>query len=138
MKLRIIAAAVLLAVLIGGLFGARHLQQQHAQAEARHEALSDQLKQLYFRADALEKELNALTTDAAQARQEEAQALETQALELKDQLAELETAIEEVKTYLEENQAAVEEATAELTYLQGVYDELKNGLTQVEGYLAGN
>ena len=38
----------------------------------------------------------------------------------------------------EEKQAAAEEALAEVTYLQGVYDALEEGLADVQRYIAGN
>ena len=74
----------------------------------------------------------------AQARQDQADALSQEARALSEQLETLREEIEQLSSYLEENRDAAEKAQEELEYLQGVYDALKDGLTQVEGYIAGN
>lgn len=138
MKLRIIAAVLLLAVIAGALWGMGQLRTQYADAQALNATLSAQLQELDGQAKELEQAISALNTDKAQAQLDQAEELMAQAEELKHQIAVLQTAMEEMQTYLEENQDAIAEAEAELTYLQGVYDELKEGLSQVEGYIAGN
>lgn len=138
MKLRIIAAVLLLAVIAGAVWGAWVLQKEYAQAQRETDIRIQQLHTLQTRTADLQQTLDGLTLDAAQARQEEADRLTQEAEELAAQLALLKTEMETMKTYLEENQDAAAEAQEELTYLQGVYDELEKGLAKVEGYLAGN
>lgn len=138
MKLRIIAAVVLLAAIAGALGGAWFLREEHARAQEHYEISSRQLASLDEQAAQLKKTLDGLTMDAAEANQEAAEVLRQEAQALVEQMEALKTEMETMKTYLEENQDAVAEAQAELTYLQGVYDELEEGLAKVEGYLAGN
>ena len=138
MKLRIFAAVLLIAAIAGALWGAWILHGEYTQARDRYDTAAGQLSELDEKAAKLQKELDGLTLDAAQARQEEADTLRQEAEQLTIQLDALKAEIETMKTYLEENQDAVAEAQAELTYLQGVYDALEEGLAKVEGYLAGN
>lgn len=138
MKLRIFAAVLLLAVIAGAVWGAWVLQKEYAQAQKETTIRTQQLQTLQDKTAALQQTLDGLTLDAAQARQEEADRLTRETEELAAQLALLQSEMETMKTYLEENQDAAAEAQEELTYLQGVYDELEKGLAQVEGYLAGN
>ncbi len=138
MKLRIIAAVLLLAVLVAAVWEARILRTEYHNARELHESHAEQLRELDAQAARLQRELDALTMDEALRQQAEADQLLRDAEELSSQMEQLRIEIEELKTYLGENQAAAEEAQAELTYLQGVYDALEKGLADVQSYIAGN
>ena len=138
MKLRIIAAVLLLAVLAGAIWEASVLRKEYHSARELHESYADQLWAVEAQAAKLQQELDALTMDEALRQQAEADRLLQDAQELSSQMEQLRIEIEELKTYLEENQAAAEEALAEVTYLQGVYDALEKGLADVQSYIAGN
>lgn len=138
MKLRIIAVVLLLAFLALAVLEADILQVELGRAQDRYQAHCTQVEELEAQAAQLQKNLDALTLENAEATQEQADQLLREAEELSAQMETLRTEIEELKTYLEENQGAAEEAQAELTYLQGVYDALEEGLKQVEGYIAGD
>ena len=138
MKLRIIALVLLLAFLALAVLEADVLQTELGHAQDRYQTHCDQVDDLKAQAARLQKELDDLTLEKAQANQAQADQLRQEAEALKVQMETLRTEIEELTTYLEENQAAAEEAQAELTYLQGVYDALEEGLAKVESYIAGN
>ena len=138
MKLRIIATVLLVVALAGGILGASILEKEYGAAQARYDEQFSQLQTLEEKAEALRQTLDTLTMDTAQARQDQADALSQEARTLSEQLETLRDEIEQLSSYLEENREAAEKAQEELEYLQGVYDALKDGLAQVEGYIAGN
>ena len=138
MKLRIIAAVLLVAVIAGAIWGAGILREQMTLAQETYEAQVLQLAELDDQAAQLQKTLDGMSLDDALKHQEQADQLLREAEDLAAQLETLRQEIEQMKTYLEENQAAIAEAEEEMTYLQGVYDELKEGLAKVEGYISGN
>ena len=138
MKLRMIAAVLLLAVIAGALWAAGTLREQAVAVRENYTEREQELAALNDRVTQLQQTLEGLSTSDADARQAQAEQLNREAEELYAQLEQLRIEIETMKTYLEENQDAVADAQAELTYLQGVYDELEEGLAKVEGYIAGN
>ncbi len=138
MKLRIIATVLLIVALAGGIFGACILQKEYSTARARYDEQYSQLQTLEEQAEALRQTLDSLTMDTAQARQDKADSLGQETRALSEQLEILREEIEQLSSYLEENRDAAEKALEEVEYLQGVYDALKDGLTPVEGYIAGN
>lgn len=138
MKLRIISVVLLLAFLALALLSANYLQTKLTQTQDRYQVHCAQVQELEDQAAKLQKTLEELTLEKAQANLDQAQQLRQEAEELVVQMETLRTKIEELKTYLEENQEAAAEAQEELNYLQGVYDELEKGLAQVQSYIAGN
>lgn len=138
MKLRIIAAVLLPVFLALAILSANILQTELGQIQDRNRSHLNQAAELQSQADQLRKALDTMRPEQALENQEQADALRRQAEELAAGMETLRIEIEELKTYLEENQGAAEDSLAELTYLQGVYDELEKGLAQVEVYLAGN
>ena len=138
MKLRIIAAVVLLAVIAAALGGAWLLQQQLTQSQARYEDQTRQLQELSEQAQKLQADLDGLNLDLVQERQSQADDLTRQARDLEEQMQSLRTEMEELNAFLEENQEAAAQIQEEMEFLQGVYDALEEGLKKVEGYIAGN
>ncbi len=138
MKLRIFAAVLLTVVVIAALGGAWLLQGQLSQARERHDAQTRQLQELTDQANKLQDTLDDLTLDNAQAQQSQAEDLTRQARELEAQIETLRTEMEALNAFLAENQELAAQLQEELTYLQGVYDALEEGLKEVEGYIAGN
>jgi peptidoglycan hydrolase CwlO-like protein len=138
MKLRIIAAVLLLLFLGLAILEARVLRTEYGRACDQYQSHCAQILELDTRTAELQKKLESLNFEKAQAQQDQADQLLLEAQELSNQMETLRNEIETLKVYLEENQAAAEEAQAELTYLQGVYDALEEGLAEVEGYIAGN
>lgn len=138
MKLRIIAALVLLAAIAAAVWEAGILRNEYAEALEQHEMQTRQLQELKDQAAQMQQTLENLSPDKAEANNAQADQLLKDAEELKAKMEALQTEIETMKTYLEENQDAIADAQAELTILQGVYDALEEGLAQVEEYIAGN
>lgn len=138
MKLRIIAALLLLIFLGLAILEARFLHTAYGQASDQYQSHCAHIQDLEDQTAQLQKKLDSLNFDKAQGQQDQADQLLLEAQELSEQMETLRSEIETLKVYLEENQAAAEEAQAELTYLQGVYDALEEGLAKVEGYIAGN
>ena len=138
MKLRILAAVVLVLALVASLCGAWILHGAYSDARDRHTAQSARLQELTARAEELQSTLDGLTLDNAQDLQAQADALNRQAQELADQLQALHTQMEALRSFLEENQDAAAQAQEEIDYLQGVYNALEEGLKEVENYIAGN
>lgn len=138
MKLRIIAAVLLLLFLGLAVLEAGVLRTEYRRAYEQYQSHCIQVQELDENTAELQKKLDSLNFDQAQIQQDQADQLLQEARELSTQMETLRNEIETLKVYLEENQAAAEEALAELEYLQGVYDELEKGLAQVEGYIADN
>lgn len=136
MKKQIIITAVLVVAIVGFLVGGVLLLQADRREEAAIAEAQAQLDRLSADTTALENTLAGLTTDNADSITAEAQQIQQQTGELQTQLADLQKEIDELQTYLDENKDAIDLVMEEVTYLQGVYDELKTGLEQVNGYLA--
>lgn len=136
MKKQIIITAVLVAAIVGFLVGGVLLLQADRREEAAIAEAQAQLDRLSADTTALENTLAGLTIDNADSITAEAQQIQQQTGELQTQLADLQKEIDELQTYLDENKDAIDLVMEEVTYLQGVYDELKTGLEQVNGYLA--
>ena len=136
MKKQIIITAVLVVAIVGFLVGGILLMQADQRQEAAIAAVQEQLDRLSADATALENTLAGLTTDNADSIAAEAQQIQQKTTELQGQLDDLQKQIDELQTYLDENKEAIDLVMEEVTYLQGVYDELKIGLEQVNGYLA--
>lgn len=138
MKLRIIAALVLLAAITVAVWEAGILRSEYTDAQAQYEAQTRQLQALKDEAARLQQTLDALNDDSARENKAQADQILQDAEALKARMETLQSEIETMKAYLEENQDAIADAQAELTYLRGVYDALEEGLAQVEAYIAGN
>lgn len=136
MKSRIIAMLVLLALLPAALLAAGELRLSLAEAQDRRIAMSRELNDLEDLAAKLNDEIDLLSAENPLVQENVLLNQQTQAL--REELETLRSQIEEMKTFLGENQEAFAEAEEELTYLQGVYDALEEGLSKVEGYIAGN
>ena len=136
MNKHIIITAVLVVAIVGFLVGGILLMQADQRQEAAIAAAQEQLDRLSADVTALENTLAGLTTDNADSIAAEAQQIQQKTTELQGQLDDLQKQIDELQTYLDENKEAIDLVMEEVTYLQGVYDELKIGLEQVNGYLA--
>ena len=138
MKLRIIAAVLLVVVVIAAFGGAWLLQGELSKARERNDVQALQLQELTEQANQLQTILDGLTLDKAQTQQSQAEELTRQARELETQIQSARTEMDALNAFLAENQEAAAQLQEELTYLQGVYDALEEGLEQVKGYMAGN
>ena len=138
MKLRVFLAVILIIVIAGAGFGLWKLQGDYSQAQLRHGEQLKQIQELEDQAAKLQETLDSITLEEAQSRQTQAEELNRQTLELKEQMDALRAEMEAMSSFLEENQELAAQIEEELTYLQGVYDELEEGLKKVEGYIAGN
>ena len=149
MKKQIIITAVLVVAIVGFLVGGILLMQADQRQEAAIAAAQEQLDRLSADVTALENTLAGLTTDNADSISAEPQHIQQKTTEHQGQLDDLqkqiivdecqfltEKQIDELQAYLDENKEAIDLVMEEVTYLQGVYDELKIGLEQVNGYLA--
>ena len=138
MKLRIIAAVLLVVVVIAAFGGAWLLQGELSKAREQNDVQALQLQELTEQANQLQTILDGLTLDKAQTQQSQAEELTRQAMDLEAQIQALGTEMDALNAFLEENQEAAAQLQEELTYLQGVYDALEEGLEQVKSYIAGN
>ena len=136
MKKQINITAVLVVAIVGFLVGGILLMQADQRQEAAIAAVQEQLDRLSADVTALENTLAGLTTDNADSIAAEAQQIQQKTTELQGQLDDLQKQIDDLQAYLDENKEAIDLVMEEVTYLQGVYDELKIGLEQVNGYLA--
>lgn len=138
MTMRKIAALVLVLALAVTLYAVWGLQKEYSAAREQSDTRLGQLQELTDRAEQLQDTLEGLTLDNAQAQQAQAEELMRQADELKVQMQTLRTEMDTLRSYLEENRDMAAQAEEELTYLQGVYDALEEGLKEVERYIAGD
>lgn len=136
MRKHILITIILVLAIAGFITAGLLVWQADRQEEAVIAGIQAQIDQLTADAAVLETKLAGLTTAEADRHAAQTQEIQKQAQELQGQLEALQTEIVELQTYLEENKEAIDKVAEELTYLQGVYDELKHGLEQVNGYLA--
>ena len=136
MKKHIIITAALVIAIAGFLVGGIFLMQADRRQETAIAAVQEQLDRLSADATALENALAGLTTAQADGYTAQAEAIRQQTAELQNQLEDLQKEIDNLQAYLDENKDAIDPIMEEVAYLQGVYNELENGLKQVNGYLA--
>lgn len=138
MKRNIIIRVILLLLILGLVFGGITLRNSWSQKKEVTDQATLQLQQLTEQAELLSRKLAGLTMDQAQAQTAQAETLREEAAALTAEMEELQKEIDSLTLHLEENKEALASVQEELTYLQGVYDALEDGLQNVEKYIAAD
>ena len=138
MKKKILFRSLLILLAAALLAGGLHFRNLWRQEKEVCDTASQRLQLVTEQVAQLEEKLAALTLDKAQEQTLRAEQLQDSAEELIGQMDALKTEIEELTLFLEENQDVAANAEEELTYLQGVYDALDDGLQKVEEYIAAD
>ena len=138
MKIRIIAAIVLAAMVCGLFWLSMEKREQYQNNLAAYEEEYAKLQQQELIVKDKQAALDALTSDKADARTEEAAALLQDAARLEQEMQALQTQIETLKGNLSDLGADAQKKQEEIDYLDQVYQALQEGYEKVKGYLAGN
>lgn len=143
MKLRLIAAVLLIAALFGLLTLAGHLRDRHNQTLAQYRsetaALEQRAAELAEKQEELEKLLEEETREQEYVAQvnEKIQELTAQVQQLEAEKAELAAEAEQLQASIDMLRSDQAEDSDESYYLE-VYDALTEGLNKVKEYLAGH
>lgn len=138
MKIRIIAAIVLAAMVCGLFWLSMEKREQYQLKLAAYEEAYEKMEQQALVVQQLQARLDALTTDKADELAGDAQAMAQEADRLEKEMQELQTQIDTLKESLDNLGADALSKQEEIDYLEQVYQALQEGYEKVKGYIAGN
>lgn len=138
MKLRIITAIVLAAVVCGLFWLSMEKRNEFDQKLAAYTQADEELRQQEAAVREKQAQLDALNTDKADSLAADAQALSQEAARLEQEILTLQGEIETLKTTLDGLEESAQSMQEEMDYLDQVYQALQEGYEKVKGYLAGN
>lgn len=138
MKIRIIAAIVLAAMVCGLFWLSMEKREQYQLKLAAYEEAYEKMEQQALVVQQLQARLDALTTDQADELAGDAQTMAQEADRLEKEMQELQTQIDTLKESLDNLGADALSKQEEIDYLEQVYQALQEGYEKVKGYIAGN
>lgn len=138
MKIRIIAAIVLAAMVCGLFWLSMEKREQYQLKLAAYEEAYEKMEQHALVVQQLQARLDALTTDKADELAGDAQAMAQEADRLEKEMQELQTQIDTLKESIDNLGADALSKQEEIDYLEQVYQALQEGYEKVKGYIAGN
>ena len=138
MKIRIIAAIVLAAMVCGLFWLSMEKREEYQLKLAAYEEAYEKMEQQALVVQQLQARLDALTTDKADELAGDAQAMAQEADRLEKEMQELQTQIDTLKESLDNLGADALSKQEEIDYLEQVYQALQEGYEKVKGYIAGN
>lgn len=138
MKIRIVAAIVL-AAMVGGLFWlSMEKREQYRQELAVYEEAAQKMEQQALLVQEKQARLDALTTEKADRLTADAKALEQETAQLEQEILTLQGEIETLQGTLDQLSGEAQAKQEEKDYLDQVYQALQEGYEKVKGYIAGN
>ena len=138
MKIRVIAAIVL-AAMVGGLFWlSMGKREQYRQELAVYEEAAQKMERQALLVQEKQARLDALTTEKADRLTADAKALEQETAQLEQDILTLQGEIEALQGTLDELSGEAQAKQEEKNYLDQVYQALQEGYEKVKGYIAGN
>jgi uncharacterized coiled-coil DUF342 family protein len=137
-KIRIIAAIVLAAMVCGLFWLSMEKREEYQLKLAAYEEAHEKMEQQALVVQQLQARLDALTTDKADELAGDAQAMAQEADRLEKEMQELQTQIDTLKESLDNLGADALSKQEEIDYLEQVYQALQEGYEKVKGYIAGN
>ena len=138
MKIRVIAAIVL-AAMVGGLFWlSMEKREQYRQELAVYEEAVEKMEQQALLVQEKQARLDALTTEKADRFTADAKALAQEAALLEQEILTLQGEIETLQGTLDQLSGEAQAKQKEKDYLDQVYQALQEGYEKVKGYIAGN
>lgn len=138
MKLRIIAAVLLAAMVCGFMWLSMEKREEYQVKLAAYEEAYEKMRQQEQTVQEKQAALDALTTDKADSRAAEAEALRQEAEALEQEMLALQTEIANLRGTLDGLSGDAQEKQEEMDYLDQVYQALQEGYEKVKGYIAGN
>ena len=138
MKIRVIAAIVL-AAMVGGLFWlSMEKREQYRQELAVYEEAAQKMERQALLVQEKQARLDALTTEKADRLAADAKALAQEAALLEQEILTLQGEIETLQGTLDQLSGEAQAKQEEKDYLDQVYQALQEGYEKVKGYIAGN
>lgn len=138
MKIRIVAAIVL-AAMVGGLFWlSMEKREQYRQELAVYEEAAQKMEQQALLVQEKQARLDALTTEKADRFAADAKALEQEAALREQEILALQAEIDTLQETLDSLSGEAQAKQEEKDYLDQVYQALQEGYEKVKGYIAGN
>ena len=138
MKIRVIAAIVLAAV-VGGLFWLSMEKREEYQVKlTAYEEAVEKMEQQTILVQEKQARLDALTTEKADRLAADAKALEQETAQLEQEILTLQGEIETLQGTLDQLSGEAQAKQEEKDYLDQVYQALQEGYEKVKGYIAGN
>ena len=138
MKIRIVAAIVL-AAMVGGLFWlSMEKREQYRQELAVYEEAAQKMEQQALLVQEKQARLEALTTEKADRFAADAKALEQEAALREQEILALQAEIDTLQETLDSLSGEAQAKQEEMDYLDQVYQALQEGYEKVKGYIAGN
>ena len=138
MKIRIIAAIVLAAMVCGLFWLSMEKRNEFDQKLAAYTQADEDLRQQKAAVREKQAQVDALNTEKADSLAGDAEELSKETARWEQEILKLQGEIETLKTTLDglaENAQSMQE---EMSYLDQVYQALQEGYEKVKGYLAGN
>lgn len=137
-KIRIVAAIVL-AAMVGGLFWlSMEKREQYRQELAVYEEAAQKMEQQALLVQEKQARLEALTTEKADRFAADAKALEQEAALREQEILALQAEIDTLQETLDSLSGEAQAKQEEMDYLDQVYQALQEGYEKVKGYIAGN
>ena len=138
MKIRIVAAIVL-AAMVGGLFWlSMEKREQYRQELAVYEEAAQKMEQQALLVQEKQARLEALTTEKADRFAADAKALAQEAALREQEILALQAEIDTLQETLDSLSGEAQAKQEEMDYLDQVYQALQEGYEKVKGYIAGN
>ena len=137
-KIRIIAAIVLAAMVCGLFWLSMEKRNEFDQKLAAYTQADEDLRQQDAAVREKQAQLDALNTEKADSLAGDAEALSKETARLELEILILLGEIETLKTTLDGLAESAQSMQEEMSYLDQVYQALQVGYEKVKGYLAGN
>ena len=138
MKVRIIAAIVLAAMVCGLFWLSMEKQEEYQLKLAAYEEATQKMEQQELLVREKQTQLAQLTTEKADQLAADAKALEQEAARLEQEIQALQTEMATIQASLDNLSPEEQEKKEEMDYLDQVYQALQEGYEKVKGYIAGN
>lgn len=138
MKIRIVAAIVLAAVVCGLFWLSMEKREEYQLKLSAYEEAAQKMEQQALLVQEKQAQLEALTTEKADRFATDAKALEQETAQLEQDILTLQGEIETLQGMLDELSGEAQAKQEEKDYLDQVYQALQEGYEKVKGYIAGN
>lgn len=138
MKIRIVIAVILLALIAEFAFLAFKLPEEYAAAVAKAEQEQEEILHRTQQVEQKQDYLNSLKSDKVLDTEEEIERVRQEAASLIEEIKKIQSSEDELLAKLAEMQQYLDENEEQFNYYLEVCNELQKGIETVQGYIAGN
>ena len=138
MKVRILIAVILLALIAEFAFLAFKLPEEYAAAVVKAEQEQEAILQRTQQVEEKREYLNSLKSDKVLDTEEQIQRVRQETASLVEEIKKIQSSEEELQAKLAEMQQYLDENEEQFNYYLEVCNELQKGIETVQGYIAGN